>query len=242
MSTAKEEAEEGRPRGYDTLALRALNRVLVRLAPLLLVAAGPAMVQPDRAPDRPETPAGPRVLTAYQWTRILRAPATPSDYEPPPGPRVRWPLTGIITQPFGCTGFYLETPASACPSGFHTGIDIARPQGTPVRAAAPGLAYPFFDDQRYGNHVIIQMQDGLATLYGHMVRMNVAWGQPVNAGDLIGWVGSTGNSTGPHLHFEVRFAGVPYDPMPYLAGSPANPGPLPEGWPGSLPDDTIGRR
>jgi murein DD-endopeptidase MepM/ murein hydrolase activator NlpD len=221
--------------------LGALNRLLVVLAPLLLVAAGPGIEQPDRGRDEPPAPTA-RVMSVYEWLKILRAPATPKDFEPPAGPRVRWPLTGVITQPFGCTGFYLEKPAAACPSGFHTGVDIARPQGTPIRAAAGGLAYPFLDDERYGNHVLIQMQGGLAAVYGHMVRTNVGWGQPVNTGDVIGWVGSTGNSSGPHLHFEVRFAGVPYDPMQYLDGSPPNPGPLPAGWPGAPPDDTIGRR
>jgi murein DD-endopeptidase MepM/ murein hydrolase activator NlpD len=181
-------------------------------------------------------------MPVYQWLTLLPAPATPAGYQPPAAARVQWPLQGVVTQPFGCTGFSLENPTQACPSGFHTGIDIARPQGTPIRAAGPGIAYPFSDTERYGNHVIIQMQGGLSTLYGHMVRMNVAWGQRVQAGDLIGWVGSTGNSTGPHLHFEVRYAGVAFDPMTYLDGSPADPYPLPEGWPGSPPDDTLGRR
>ncbi len=60
------------------------------------------------------------------------------------------------------------------------------------------------------------------------------------AGDVIGWVGSTGNSAGPHLHFEVRFAGAPQDPAPYLAGSPAEPFPIPAGWPGAPRDDWSG--
>ena len=77
-----------------------------------------------------------------------------------------------------------------------------------------------------------------------MVRTNVGWGQPVAAGDVIGFVGSTGNSTGPHLHFEIRFAGAPQDPMPYLdaAAPPPPPLQLPQGWPGAPPEELLGRR
>ena len=73
-----------------------------------------------------------------------------------------------------------------------------------------------------------------------MVRMNASWRDGVRRGDRIGWVGATGNSTGPHLHFEVRFAGVAVDPIPYLRGSPGEPFPLPAGWPGMPADDAIG--
>ncbi|HEX6547532.1 MAG TPA: M23 family metallopeptidase [Candidatus Dormibacteraeota bacterium] len=206
---------------------------------LLLIAAGPAPA-PDRSPGE-EAPV-PRVIGVQDWTAILPAPATADGFKPPPGPREQWPLHGPITQPYGCTDFDREQPIATCPGGFHTGIDIGLPQGTPIRAAGAGIAYPFQDDQRYGNHVLIQEPAGITTVYGHMVRTAVAWGQPVGAGDVIGYVGSTGNSTGPHLHFEVRFAGVPLDPMPYLDAGPADPYPLPAGWPGSPPDDWRGLR
>jgi murein DD-endopeptidase MepM/ murein hydrolase activator NlpD len=221
--------------------VRSPKHAFLLLVPLLLIGAGTRPTEPDRNQPEPPPPA-PAVMTVYDWMTVLPAPATSPAFQPPPGQRVSWPLLGVITQPFGCTGFVLEKGTTACPSGFHTGIDIARPQGTAIAAAGPGLAYPFTDDQRYGNHVIIQMEGGLSTIYGHMVRMNVAWGQPVQAGDVIGWVGSTGNSTGPHVHFEVRYGGVAFDPMTYLDGSPPDPYPLPEGWPGAPPDDSIGRR
>jgi murein DD-endopeptidase MepM/ murein hydrolase activator NlpD len=208
------------------------------VAPLLL-AAGPAP-HPDQTPG--EDASSPRVIGVQDWTAVLPAPSTPDGFRPAAGPREQWPLRGPITQPFGCTGFELERPATDCPGGFHTGIDIGLPQGTPIHAAGAGLAYPFQDDQRYGNHVIIQEPGGITTLYGHMVRTAVDWGQPVRPGDIIGYVGSTGNSTGPHLHFEVRYAGVPFDPMTYLNGSPADPYPLPAGWPGAPPDDWRGLR
>ncbi|HEX6349445.1 MAG TPA: M23 family metallopeptidase [Candidatus Dormibacteraeota bacterium] len=207
-------------------------QVLALLAPLSLVAAGPVQTVPDRTPGENDLQR-PVVVGVYDWLTILPAPLTPDGFAPAPGAREQWPLHGPITQPFGCTGFELERPAQDCPGGFHTGLDIGLPQGTPIRAAGPGLAYPFQDDQRYGNHVLIQEVGGISTVYGHMVRTNVSWGQPVKTGDVIGFVGSTGNSTGPHLHFEVRFAGVPFDPMLYLDGSPADPFPLPSGWPGA---------
>ncbi|MDQ6692076.1 MAG: M23 family metallopeptidase [Candidatus Dormibacteraeota bacterium] len=174
------------------------------------------------------------------WLPLLDAPRTPDSFVPGPGPRLSRPTRGFLTQPFGCTNFELEPRRADCTGGFHDGLDLADPQGAPVRAAGPGLAYPMPDYQYYGNHVLIQHQGGLATVYGHLLQMNVAWGQAVSAGDIIGWVGSTGNSTGPHLHFEVRFGGVPVDPAPYLAGSPANPFQLGAGWPGMPPDDYLG--
>lgn len=217
-------------------------RALFALASLLCIAAAaPVTAVPDTTPGENDPTPG-AVVVVYDWLTVLPAPATPPGFQAPPGPREQWPLHGPITQPFGCTGFELERPATDCPGGFHTGLDIGLPEGTPIHAAGTGLAYPFQDDQRYGNHVLIQEAGGISTLYGHMVRTGVTWGQPVRAGDVIGYVGSTGNSTGPHLHFEVRFAGIPYDPMTYLDGSPADPFPLPAGWPGAPRDDWRGRR
>ena len=221
--------------------MKGLLRLLACLAPLVLVAAGPVQNTPDRTPGENDLQR-PLVVAVYDWITILPAPSSPAGFTPAQGPREQWPLHGPITQPFGCTNFGLERPAQDCPGGFHTGIDIGLPEGTPIRAAGPGFAYPFQDAERYGNHVLIQEQGGLSTLYGHMVRTDVVWGQAVETGDVIGFVGSTGNSTGPHLHFEVRFAGVPYDPMTYLDGSPADPFALPAGWPGSPRDDWRGRR
>lgn len=176
-----------------------------------------------------------KILTVFQWIQVL--PAPPGDRQP----SFHVPLSSYVeTQPFGCTNFSLENPTNACPGGFHTGIDMADPQGTPIGAAAPGLAYAFQDNQRYGNHVIVVHPGGFETVYGHMVRTAVSWGEAVTAGQVIGYLGSTGNSTGPHLHFEVRFAGVPQDPMPYLTGNPAEPFPLPAGWQGAQADDPWG--
>jgi murein DD-endopeptidase MepM/ murein hydrolase activator NlpD len=220
---------------------------VVLLAAPLLLAAGRSHVDTTQPALPPASADGPSPDPAHHdsiapgyWLPLLDAPATPADYVPGESVRIARPTPGFETQPFGCTNFGLEPSITGCQGGFHAGIDLADPTGTPIHAAADGIAYPLPDYEFYGNHVLIQHPGGLSTVYGHMVRMNVAWGQRVKAGDVVGWVGSTGNSTGPHLHFEVRFAGIPVDPAPYLAGSPPEPFPLPAGWPGMPPDDVLG--
>jgi murein DD-endopeptidase MepM/ murein hydrolase activator NlpD len=222
---------------------------LLLLAPLLLLGVGHPLdaTTASPSPSPPAPSSGPNPDPAFHdsiapgyWLPLLDAPTTPRDFRPGTGLPLLRPTQGVETQPFGCTDFNLEPTTATCPGGFHYGVDLGDPQGTPIRAAADGIAYPLPDYQFYGNHVLIQHVGGLSTVYGHMVRMNVTWGQAVRRGDLIGWVGTTGNSTGPHLHFEVRFAGVPVDPIPYLAGAPPEPFPLSAGWPGMPPDDTIG--
>ena len=218
--------------------------MMLLLAPLSLVAAStPNDGAPgqDAATGRSQAPPQAAPMTVDDWVRVLPAPPTPDGWAPAAGPRVAWPLRGTLTQPFGCTGFALEHPLQGCPA-FHTGIDLAQPEGTPIRAADQGLAYPLADPARYGNYVLVQERAGYATVYGHMVRTNTSWGQPVQAGDVIGWVGTTGNSSGPHLHFEVRFGGAPQNPLLYLQGSPPDPYPVPEGWPGAPRDDWRGVR
>lgn len=98
----------------------------------------------------------------------------------------------------------------------HDGIDLAAPTGTPIYATADGRVEMAQWYGGYGNFVEIDHGGDVETRYGHMSRMNVSAGQSVRKGELIGWVGSTGRSTGPHLHYEVRIAGEAVDPSPYL--------------------------
>jgi len=127
-----------------------------------------------------------------------------------------------ITQGFGPTPYVFEAAYAGFPH-FHTGVDLAVPLGTPVFAAADGvvvLARPMTDQSGnlvgYGNYVILQHDTGLKTLYGHLLLIGVKEGDVVKRGQLIGLVGSTGNSTGPHTHFEVRIDNSPIDPMELL--------------------------
>lgn len=97
---------------------------------------------------------------------------------------------------------------------FHPGLDFAAPQGTPIYATADGnVSTAGNSGNGYGNHVIINHGYGYETLYGHMVRIKTKNGQAVKRGEVIGWVGSTGKSTGPHLHYEVHKNGQKIDPI-----------------------------
>ncbi len=98
----------------------------------------------------------------------------------------------------------------------HTGIDFAVGTGFPIKAAGPGIVVWAGPRGGYGNAVIIDHRNGLGTLYAHQSRVNVTVGQKVTAGQVVGFVGQTGMSTGPHLHFEVRELGAPIDPLLYL--------------------------
>lgn len=97
---------------------------------------------------------------------------------------------------------------------FHAGLDFAAPQGTPIYATADGSVITSGNSGNgYGNHVIINHGYGYETLYGHMVRVKAIVGRPVKRGEVIGWVGSTGKSTGPHCHYEVHKNGQKIDPI-----------------------------
>jgi murein DD-endopeptidase MepM/ murein hydrolase activator NlpD len=98
----------------------------------------------------------------------------------------------------------------------HEGIDIAAPLGATIAAAADGRVIFAGEEGGYGNVVIIDHGNDLATLYGHCSQIFVATGQDVQRGQAIAAVGSTGHSTGPHLHFEVRVGGSPVDPSSRL--------------------------
>jgi murein DD-endopeptidase MepM/ murein hydrolase activator NlpD len=100
---------------------------------------------------------------------------------------------------------------------FHAGLDFAAPQGSPVYATADGVVSLAGNvGNGYGNHVVINHGFSYETLYGHMVRVKVRGGQKVRRGEVIGWVGSTGKSTGPHLHYEVHKNGVDINPIYYF--------------------------
>ena len=98
----------------------------------------------------------------------------------------------------------------------HKGIDLPAPTGTPIHATADGVVGRADWFSGYGLYVQLEHGGNMETRYGHMSRIAVAEGQTVHKGDVIGYVGSTGRSTGPHLHYEVRVAGEAVNPLPYM--------------------------
>jgi murein DD-endopeptidase MepM/ murein hydrolase activator NlpD len=104
----------------------------------------------------------------------------------------------------------------------HKGVDLPAPVGTPIHATADGIVSRADWFSSYGLYVSLEHGGNIETRYGHMSRLNVAAGQEVHKGDIIGYVGTTGRSTGPHLHYEVRVAGEAVNPLPYMQeGAPA---------------------
>lgn len=118
---------------------------------------------------------------------------------------LRWPVDGQVTSRYGARA-----------GKGHDGIDIGAPEGTQVFAAAPGQVVFSAPHGGYGNLVVLRHDDGLVTVYAHHSQNLVRKGQQVSAGQVIAKVGTTGRSTGPHLHFEVRKGAVPQNPLRFL--------------------------
>ena len=118
------------------------------------------------------------------------------------------PITGTISSRFGAS--------SSIRSGAHTGLDIASSSGSPIKAAGSGTVSFAGWKGSYGNLLVITHSNGVQTYYGHCSKLYVSSGQSVSQGQTVAAVGSTGNSTGPHLHFEIRVNGVAYNPQNYV--------------------------
>ncbi len=132
------------------------------------------------------------------WTQIADAPSL-------------WPVEGRVTSSFG----QREDPFNG-EGAFHAGLDISAPNGTVVRATADGVVNSAAMVSGYGREVIVDHGHGVHTVYGHLSGMLVMDGQHVTRGQIVGYVGQSGRSTGPHLHYEVRINNVPVNPHKYL--------------------------
>lgn len=123
----------------------------------------------------------------------------------------RWPVEGILTSPYG----YRSSPTSGKWT-FHKGIDIAAKRGTSIRTPKKGIVVVSEYQSGYGNYIEIDHGYGIRTRYGHASKLLKRVGSNVKEGEAIALVGSTGRSTGPHLHYEIRIDGVSIDPQQHL--------------------------
>ena len=146
--------------------------------------------------------------TAVKATGTVNTAMTISGTKVALGISLTKPVSGIISSRFGVR--------SSIRSSAHTGLDIATSTGTPVIAAASGTVTFAGWKGSYGNLMVITHSNGVQTYYGHCSKLYCSAGQAVSQGQTIAAVGSTGNSTGPHLHFEIRVSGVAYNPQNYL--------------------------
>jgi murein DD-endopeptidase MepM/ murein hydrolase activator NlpD len=137
--------------------------------------------------------------------RAAQAGSSVSSSATPSAAGLIWPVAGTLTSPYGWRW-----------GRMHEGIDIAAGSGTPIYASASGTVIACGYEGGYGNLVVLDHGGGLATAYGHQSSIAVTCGQSVGRGQLVGYVGSTGRSTGPHVHFEVRVGGGAVDPLGYL--------------------------
>jgi murein DD-endopeptidase MepM/ murein hydrolase activator NlpD len=178
----------------DSLAAeeaRLTSLISARQAEARRAAAPPPTTAPSPTPE-PDPGPSPSVTS-------------PPTTRPPTTSELLWPVNGVLTSLFGPRW-----------GRMHNGIDIGAPTGTSIKAADAG--YVFFAGWMggYGNVVLIDHGGGLTTLYAHQSQIQTSVGQNVSRGQVIGRVGSTGQSTGPHLHFEVRANGTPVNPLAYL--------------------------
>lgn len=192
-------------------------RVAARLLGLLLLTSlvvqslPPSPASAQDHDDRVGLPTAAEVL-AQPAARVFsrRAIAPPVHL---PASDLAWPIEAPITSGFGPRVHPISGTAR-----LHAGLDLAAATGTPIQAAADGTVIQSGWRGGYGTTVEVDHGDGLTTLYAHQSVLHVAQGEQVRAGEVIGEVGSTGASTGPHLHFETREDTVPVDPLTHLPG------------------------
>ena len=122
-----------------------------------------------------------------------------------------WPVRGWISSDFGDR----HSPLTG-KQGFHTGVDIANDMGSPIRATAEGEVSFAGWEGGYGKLVVVNHGNGYSTYYGHLSEIKAAVGKPVHRGEVVGLMGATGNTTGPHLHYEIRLYGAAVDPVKYM--------------------------
>lgn len=204
---AGESPAPARPQSYEVHVVAA-GETLLGIA-IALGADEDELAALNKLSDRDRLAVGQRLLVPPAGREPARAAV--SGRGATLRPRFIWPHRGNITTYYGERGGYWI-------GGRHTGLDIAGSTGEPVLAAEAGtvLDAGWAEARGFGNYVVIDHGLGFRTLYGHLSVIRVKPGQEVGRGERVGDVGSTGFSTGPHLHFEVQLDGQPVDPLAYL--------------------------
>ena len=175
------------------------------------VREGVVLLLPGAVPPPPPPPA---MTPEPFFAAAAPQEASPGDVFSPTPPAPSAVVSGFIWPLVGPIGDYFGSPRGG--GTYHQGLDISAPTGTPIVAAAPGQVVLASAGYGYGNYVVIRHDNGYETLYAHFSQIYVVQGQWVAQGETIGTVGSTGWTTGPHLHFEVRQGGAAIDPLYYL--------------------------
>ena len=177
---------------------------------LVVVACLTPSVHADPAVQAGVPSPAVRLAHERQQLAVLARAAELSTRIDPVGTDYLWPVHGRISSGFGWRSI------SVAGNRFHGGIDIAATSGTPVRAARGGVITRAGWVGAYGFLVVVDHGGGWETRYAHLSRIDVALGERIAQSAVVGLVGSTGASTGPHLHFEVRLDGLALDPLPFL--------------------------
>ncbi|MFE0606736.1 peptidoglycan DD-metalloendopeptidase family protein [Streptomyces sp. NPDC058892] len=168
----------------------------------------------------PTTGSKPAAQAAVPQARQESAPEAPeAPAAPVEAPAVQPAASGFVAPVGGGISTQYKVAGAMWSSGYHTGVDFIAPMGTTVKAVGAGTVVSAGWSGAYGNEVVIRHADGKYSQYAHLSQLSVSSGQSVTAGQAIGLSGSTGNSTGPHLHFEIRTSpsyGSDMDPIAYL--------------------------
>ncbi|GAA2502241.1 LysM peptidoglycan-binding domain-containing M23 family metallopeptidase [Streptomyces gobitricini] len=175
--------------------------------------AAPAKAAPAKQKAAPAKPKADDTRSETRASRSAAKAAAPAQSAPKTsGSGFTAPVDAGVTTPYRASG-------SSWSSGYHTGVDFSASSGTTVKAVGAGTVVSAGWSGAYGNEVVIQHTDGTYSQYAHLSSLSVSSGQSVSGGQQIGLSGSTGNSTGPHLHFEIRTSpsyGSDIDPLAYL--------------------------
>lgn len=177
-----------------------------QITPMAATSEAPAA---DRAPaEKPAVSHDPAAWDPHQAAGDHQPVPVSFPFFEPPRPTTVQPADGVVSSGFGARW-----------GTNHNGIDFAANMGSPIRSVTDGVVIEAGPATGFGLWVRVQQDDGSVGVYGHMQDILVSVGQQVRAGDVIATVGSRGQSTGPHLHYEVHQPGIgPVDPLPYLAG------------------------